>query len=244
MVAYANEWSALFIGVHGVVVVVLGGLLFRHAEGRARYGGVGLAVWLAATVLIVSTGITEDFTSVISPLGFIMTTVIMLGLAMILGWQPLQRALAALPLHWLMAIQLYRVVGIVFLFGWLAGELPTALGPVTALYDVFIGLTAPLIAFAYVRYGAVRLAQLWNIIGILDFVYAITIGVLAAPHALRLLTLTPDTSALGLLPLALITLWAVPLSVFLHVACLVRLSATAQNKVSLEQISGNYVPKL
>lgn len=225
MLTYATEWTTALIIAHLVVITILSLLVYRCAAGRARWLGFTLLYpWLAVTAFISAQGIIADMTSVLSPLGITLTVVTACGLALMLTWSPLKHVIATLPLPWLMGIQLYRVFGAVFLFGWLAGEVPTALGPLTAFNDVLVGLTAPLIALVFTRRRTVRLARAWNIFGLLDFAYAVTVGVLAAPHALQLLALTPDSSALGLLPLSFIALWAVPLSVFLHTASLLRLA--------------------
>ncbi|MCU0480626.1 MAG: hypothetical protein MUE54_05365 [Anaerolineae bacterium] len=228
MLAIASELTLIAVIIHIVVVGLLGWQVYRHSTGIMRYGGfVLLYSWLGAVIIITQSGMVEDTTSVLSPLGFVMTTTIFIGLWMIFYWQPLKKVIAQIPLSWLMGIQIYRVLGIVFLIGWLNGEIPTALGPITAFYDVFIGVTALIVVYLLVNRpsnNTIRLAKIWNILGILDFVYAITVGVLGAPHALRLLQLTPDTSALGLLPLSFIVLWAVPLSILLHTMSLIKLN--------------------
>lgn len=235
MLAYANEWALAFIALHSLVIALLSWQVYRRADGWARTLGIGLlAPWFIATIVIATQGWVADMTQVLSPLGFIMTTITLAGLALLMWWRPLRAVLDQLSLAWLMGIQLYRVFGIIFLFGWLAGELPTALGPVTAFNDVFVGLTAPLVAWLWARRDAVRLARAWNIFGLLDFAYAVAVGVLAAPHALRLLALTPDTAALGQLPLSLIVLWAVPLSIFLHVTTLIRLRSHSTTTTSAQ----------
>lgn len=225
MLANTQAWTGLITGTHIIVVLLLAVQVYRNTTGWPRFlGGVILIPWLASAVLIAQAGIVEDMTSVLSPLGMILTVMIAGGLGLLLLWEPVKRIVDSLPLRWLMGIQVYRVLGIVFLFGWLSGELPMALGPLTAFNDVFIGVSAPFAAWAASRGRYTRWVRLWNVYGLLDFVYAIMIGVMAAPHAFQLLQLTPDTRALGLLPLSLISLWAVPLSTLLHVASLRRLS--------------------
>lgn len=229
MLANASAWTLLFIIVHLVVITLLSWQVYQHSSKGARYLGFALlAPWFIATLAIVQSGIVEDMRALLSPLGIILSTVVVAGLALLRYWQPLRRVIQALPLHWLMGIQVYRVIGIVFLFGWLEGSVPVELGPLTAFNDVLVGVTAFPIAWLAITGRRIRLMQAWNIFGLLDFAYAITVGVLAAPHALRVLQLTPDSSALGLLPLSLIALWAVPLSIFLHAASLMRLQSLRQ----------------
>lgn len=226
MLAYTSLWTAILIVVHTLVITLLSWQVYRHTSGWTRMlGFLILFPWLGATILITTQGVVEEMTAVFSPLGVIMTTSVITGLLLIFYWPPLKRIIRALPLSWLIGVQVYRVLGIVFLFGWLADELPSALGPITAFNDVFVGVTALVVARLIGQGRGLRIARFWNVFGLLDFVYAITVGVLAAPHALQLLPLTPDTAALGLLPLSFITLWAVPLSIFLHAASLMRLAA-------------------
>lgn len=229
MLANASAWTLLFIIVHLVVIALLSWQTHRYSSGGDRYLGLALLTpWFVATLAIVHGGIVEDMSALLSPLGIVLSTVVVAGLALLRYWQPLRRVIQALPLPWLMGIQVYRVIGIVFLFGWLEGSVPVELGPLTAFNDVVVGATALLVARLAIGGRRIRLRQAWNIFGLLDFAYAITVGVLAAPHALQVLQLTPDSSALGLLPLSLIALWAVPLSIFLHTASLMRLQALRQ----------------
>jgi len=229
MLANASAWTLLFIIVHLVVIALLSWQTYRYSSGADRYLGRSvLTPWFVATLAIVHSGMVEDMSAMLSPLGIVLGTVVVAGLALLRYWQPLRRVIQALPLPWLMGIQVYRVIGIVFLFGWLEGSVPVELGPLTAFNDILVSVTALLMARLAITGRRIRLMQAWNIFGLLDFAYAITVGVLAAPHALQVLQLTPDSSALGLLPLSLIALWAVPLSIFLLPICLMRLQALRQ----------------
>jgi hypothetical protein len=82
-----------------------------------------------------------------------------------------------------------------------------------------IGLTA-IGAARSVRGGQVGRAVAWNLLGLLDLVVALSIGLAAAPGPLRRLAVTPSTAPLAVLPLVLIPTFLVPLSILLHVVSL------------------------
>lgn len=225
MLAYAALWTNALIAVHLIVISLLSWQVYTRLTDWKRFLGLVLFVWLAVTVFISAGTWIQDMTIVLSPLGTVMSIAATSAVLLALYWRPMRTLVAALPLSWLMGVQVYRVMGAVFFFGWQSGEVPFALGPFTAFNDVFVGISAPLVVFLLVRRNAKRLAIAWNIFGLLDFAYAVTVGVLAAPHALQLLTLSPDTSVLAQPPLVLISLWAVPLSILLHSVSLARLMA-------------------
>ena len=85
--------------------------------------------------------------------------------------------------------------------------------------DVLIGLTAPAVARS-VRAGRTGGAITWNLLGLLDFVVAVTVGVAASPGPLRVLTVAPSTAALTVLPLVLIPTFLVPLATVMHLVSL------------------------
>jgi hypothetical protein len=121
-----------------------------------------------------------------------------------------------------------RVVGVVFLILMAQGHLPAAFALPAGLGDIAVGVAAPFVARRLAREprgaaavaGAVRL----NVLGLLDLVVAITLGVLLGLP--NLIEVTPSTEPLRLLPLALIPTAAVPLAVGLHIVSLRRLYAT------------------
>ena len=120
-----------------------------------------------------------------------------------------------------------RVVGVVFLILMVQGHLPAAFALPAGLGDIAIGLAAPFVAQRLAREphdaGAVTAAVRFNVLGLLDLVVALGLGVLLGPP--WLLGGTPSTEALRLLPLALVPTVAVPLAVALHLVSLRRLGA-------------------
>ena len=88
--------------------------------------------------------------------------------------------------------------------------------------DVAVGLAAASVARRLARGGG-RRAGWWHLLGVLDLVVALSVGLLAGLGPWRPLVVTPSTGPLGLLPLALVPTTAVPLAVALHLVALRRL---------------------
>jgi hypothetical protein len=70
----------------------------------------------------------------------------------------------------------------------------------------------------------------FNVLGLVDLVVAIAIGITAAPGLARLLVVSPSTEAISLLPLVLIPTTIVPLVTALHLVSLRKLSAAAASE--------------
>jgi hypothetical protein len=125
-----------------------------------------------------------------------------------------------------------RVVGVLFLLVMALGDLPAAFALPAGLGDIAIGITAPFVARRLAREprraAAVAGAVRFNVLGLLDLVVAVSLGVLLGPP--RLVAVTPSTEALRLLPLALILTVAVPLAIALHIVSLHRLRTATRSE--------------
>ena len=132
--------------------------------------------------------------------------------------EKIKKIFQAMPQHWLIGIQLYRIVGIGFIFLYMQGELPATFAFSAGIGDMIVGFSAPLVAYFYYKQKphAQKLAVLWNIIGILDLVLAIGIGIIGFPRPIQLVPVSPSTEQLSLFPLMIVPLFAVPLALFLH----------------------------
>ena len=138
------------------------------------------------------------------------------GLAVSLGALATSRTLrainAATPAHWLVLPQVYRLVGGVFLYPFLAyGVLPGGFAWPAGVGDMTVGALAPLVALTLVR-GTPRArtwAVLWNVLGIVDLVIA-PLSALASGAQI------PSIYPLAIVPLFL----GPPLGVLLHVLSL------------------------
>ena len=91
---------------------------------------------------------------------------------------------SATPPEWLIAVQTYRIVGMIFIWPFMtAGVLPPGFALPAGIGDFITGLAAPFIAGAVAgrRVGAFRWARAWNWFGIIDLIVAPTAAVLSEP---------------------------------------------------------------
>jgi hypothetical protein len=136
----------------------------------------------------------------------------------------LRRLLRTVNLRLLVLAQTWRVGGVVFLILQQRGVLPAVFALPAGWGDFAIGATAPLVAWALAspRRLSRRVFVLWNVLGILDLVLAVTLGVLASASPLGVLATGITTAAMGAWPLSMIPTFFVPLFIILHVIALGR----------------------
>ena len=111
--------------------------------------------------------------------------------------------------------QAWRIGGFVFLGLYARGILPGIFALPAGWGDVAIGATALLVTAKLANPGRRSAFILWQVLGLLDLVMAVTLGVTAgliSPHA----TMT----AMTLLPLSLIPTFIVPLLLIFHLICI------------------------
>ena len=192
--------------------------------------GLSLAMWLGAALLLAPAPASVQgrdsflITPLVPLLAAAAGAVVLLALALS---RPFRRVLAAVSLPALNAVQAYRVLGVMFVILLAQGQLPAHFALPAGWGDIAIGLTAPLVALALARgaAGAVPLAIAWNVLGILDLGVAVGMGTgLLAPFlAPELGTRVPPAAAMGVFPMILVPLFAVPVSLLLHLLALGRL---------------------
>jgi hypothetical protein len=131
-----------------------------------------------------------------------------------------QRFVLASDLPLITSIQSWRFAGFGFLALYAYGVLPGSFAWPAGLGDMAIGLTAPFVAFALLRQPAFATSSLfiiWNLLGILDLVAAVSNGAINQSFA----TGTPGEvteAPMALLPLVLIPAYLVPMFLILHLA--------------------------
>jgi len=128
----------------------------------------------------------------------------------------------SLDLRALSLAQTFRVVGIVFVILYLLGALPGVFALPAGLGDFAIGVTAPVVAWYWKRPFPYRTFIVWNVLGSLDLVSAMTLGVLASASPVGVLAGDVSTRLMGQFPLSLIPTFFVPLLLIFHLICFIR----------------------
>jgi hypothetical protein len=201
-------------------------------EARRRFGiasGAFLFGWLVLAFVLGGSGIFQATPSRAFPaLALAIALLILTGAWLLYRSSALKTVLVTIPLPWLVGIQLYRVLGLNFLVLYALGRMPGEFAIPAGWGDVAVGLAAPVVG--YVLYQGYRwscLAALsWNVFGILDLVVAVATGFLSSPGPFQVLALENPNVLITAFPLVLVPLYAVPMSILLHLAALKRLKVS------------------
>ena len=132
---------------------------------------------------------------------------------------------SAIPLRWLVAAQVYRIAGGIFLVLWADGHMPWQFALPAGIGDVITGAAVVVVAIRLAQNaaGARRAAYAWCLFGIADLVVAITMGAMTSPGRPHLLAFEAPNLLITSYPLVMIPTFAVPLALMLHGLVLWRL---------------------
>jgi hypothetical protein len=156
-----------------------------------------------------------------SPVPFLPLAVfvpVIVGAPLLLLSTRVGQALDAMPVSWLVALQLYRVFGSWALAAWLHGTLPGVFALPAGIGDVLTGLLAVPAAVAVASGTAQgrRAAIAWNVLGLVDFTVAITLGLITSPGRFQLIAPSVPSIGAGAYPGVLTPAFVVPASILLH----------------------------
>jgi hypothetical protein len=116
----------------------------------------------------------------------------------------------------LTSVQAFRLVGFTFVLLEALGVLPAVFALPAGYGDMAIGATAAFAAWKLADPSHRNAFILWQMLGILDLVIAVSTGTTAAWLAPQ----GPSTAPMTVLPLSLIPTFLVPLFVMLHIICI------------------------
>jgi hypothetical protein len=186
--------------------------------------------WLAVSIMLGAMGVYHVDRSAIPTIQYGILLPILIGVVLIWRSEPVKRLIEAIPQQWLVSVQLYRALGVIFLILYATGKLPGLFAWPAGVGDIAIGLLAPVVGYAYARAPrrAASLVAGWNVFGILDLIVAVGTGFLTAPSLIQPLEVQPTSDLMTVLPMVLIPVYLVPLSIILHLASLAKLRWSAE----------------
>src|SRR6266446_6448177 len=215
---------AVRLMVHGLIALGLWLSLERTDLTPGQRRTTWLAIMVAFTLWAAvawTAAINGVFRTGASPLPLLPSAIL---LPVIIGAPPLLlskrvgQLLDAMPTSWLVALQLYRVLGSQWLAYWLRGLLPGLWALPAGTGDVLTGLFAVPAAIALATGTAEgrKAAILWIIFGLADLAVAITLGMIISPGPFQLIVLNSPSLGLDGYPNVLTPAFVVPGSILLH----------------------------
>ena len=187
---------------------------------------VTLAAWLAIAQYVGAANMYFATTDTAVPTLLLGLTIpLMIAAAGLWLSGAITRLVSAIPLRWLVAAQVYRIGGGIFLVLWADGRLPWQFALPAGIGDVTTGLLAVVLAARLSQDTARALTAVyaWCLFGIADLVVAVTMGAMTSPGRPHLLAFEAPNLLITSYPLVMVPTFAVPLALMLHGVVLWRL---------------------
>jgi len=179
---------------------------------------VPYTLWFAVAWSAAINGIFRTGVSALPVLPLAIFLPVIIGAPLLLLSKRVGQVLDAMPASWLVALQLYRIFGSWALVAWLHGTLPGVFALPAGIGDVLTGLFAVPAAIAVatgMAHGR-KAAIAWNILGLADFAFAITLGAITSPGTFQLIVPDVPSIGAGAYPAVLTPAFVVPSSILLH----------------------------
>ena len=212
--------SAWFLGYLAFMAAFVMALLMRYLPKTVSLPAVaGLALWLTYAGVLGYLGIVASAPHGLTGPALLVVPVVAF-VALFLARSPAAKQVAlAVPLSILLGAQTFRVGVELFLHElWLDGMAPRMLTYAGANFDMAVGLSAPIVAWAYWR-GRIgeRAALAWNIVGLALLANIALRALLTAPGPLNFVHAEIPNIAIGTFPFTYIPGFFAPLALVLHV---------------------------
>ena len=218
--------AAVLFGLHNALR--LAGLSVREYRRALWSGSALLVAWFFAALMLSWIGFYQGGPSRVPTLQYGLLTPIVAGVILFWRWPVYKRIVEPVPQRWIVSVQVFRAMGLIFLVLYAGERLPGAFAWPAGVGDVIVGLLAPLVGIAYVRGSRTSAGLLWawNLFGLSDLVVAVTTGFLTSPSPLQMLAFDRPNELISSFPLVMVPVFLVPLAVLLHLASLEKLRQT------------------
>lgn len=204
----------------GLVAILFGVFVSAISlSTRARViAAVGVGGWLAALVVTGTLGwFGPGVTGPVPAVGIALFAVLATGLIAYFRVPRFRERVLQIPVPVLIAANIGRVIGALFLFLYGVGRLPAPFAPSAGWGDVITGAVAlPLAVLAASRSVRPAWIALWNAFGMLDLLTAVTLGVLSQPGT-PFTVFSGSAATITTLPWVLVPTFFVPIYMLIHV---------------------------
>ena len=216
-----------------VTWLVYAGLGGSEGSKPSRRTGVALVAglifsWLGLVMLLGGWGLFKASLDPSVPyLAFSFALPILAGCWFMFGTRRGGELVRSMPQEWTIGIQAYRGLGAIFLILNGLSLMPSEFAIPAGFGDVITGILAIPVAAYYSSTlpGRKFVAVVWNVFGLADLVLASTLGFLTSPSPFQLLAIDHPNLLATQFPLVLVPVFAVPISILLHIASLKKLVA-------------------
>ena len=188
----------------------------------AIVAGIVIALWaLAVSVLGLRDAFTQPDGRTFPPLGLVLLAAF-IGMFVAFRTSASLRSLFTNQQH-LIRLNVWRLLGVVFLLLMLDGQVPPLWALPAGLGDVAIGATAFWVASHMTAPSGRRRAILFNLLGLLDLVVAVGLGMMTTAGPQHVFDTAPTTELITHFPMVLVPGFLVPLAFAIHVISLAQL---------------------
>lgn len=221
--------AQLFLAYLAFVAAAVIGISAAYLPRRTTLAIVaGLAIWLVYVGLFSALGYMRDPS--LRPPGIVwVVSPVVVFVVFVARSSVAARVAAAIPLWLILGFESFRI-GVESLIHrlWEDGLVPKLLTYAGGNVDMFVGLSAPIIAWVATRGRlglrlGLKLALGWNVLGLLSLANAAASAVLTGP--LKLVSTEVPNVAMGMFPYAYIPGLLAPLAVTLHVLAIRAIAA-------------------
>lgn len=211
----------LILPVIVAVVILLG--LRRLAPGAERIPAVAMVSWFGLVFGLSQAGVLANFE--LPPKIPMIALGAMVLAVFVARTAAVKEALRVMPSWWPVALMTFRApleIGLYLLFA--AGKMPEQMTFTGRNFDVFVGVTAPLMAYLMVSGRAPKWLQwTWQIGSVLLLVNVVGIAITSAPGPLNLAWPGAPLTIVAEWPYALLPGFLVPIAALGHALSIARL---------------------
>ena len=212
--------ARLFLGFVAMMAAIVVGLVARYLNGRTAFRVLaGLSAWFIYAGLMGYFGVLKNTAMRPPGTAFLLVPVLFFLFLFIVRFSANARIILAFPLWIILGAQCFRVGVELFLHQlWIGGLVPKMLTFEGANVDIYIGASAPVIAWLSTRGRlGLKLALAWNVLGLLALTNVVTRAVLTSPGPFNVIHAEVPNRMFGTFPFMFIPGFFVPLAVTLHV---------------------------